>query len=320
MNFPKRLSTFVFVTAVLSGCGAAQNGSTVPDSIKPSSIAEKRDRSETSIQQRTGGSELLYATTANSILMLTYPDGSVVGKIRKHLGRWLCSDPTNGNVFVTSDSVIYEYAHGGTKPIATLSAPKSSYIFMGCAVDPTTGDLAAVNSENNPTTVAVYPNAQGTPMVYTDSNANYFTFCGYNNAGNLFIDGISKQGPPILAELPAGGTLHDITLDKAVGTGPVQWDGQQMTLEDPSPPVIYQINIEGSTATVVGTTKIRNQTKTRRVPYALTYIEGDTVIAAEGRGNKRLGYWNYPQGGKPVRVLGDLLQGKNGFGSITISP
>jgi hypothetical protein len=269
----------------------------------------------------TSGSALLYATTASGILMLTYPDGQVYGKIKKDIGLDLCSDPNSGNVYVPSNSVIFEYAHGGKNPIATF-ALTSNYDLGGCAVNSATGDLAVVNISNNGTNLLVFPAGSGTPKMYTDSNVHNFLFCGYDNQGNLFIDGYpTGGGNPILAELPAGsGTIQAINVGSVEPAGTIQWDGQHITVEDPSPPTIYQLDVSGSTATVVGTTKIRNQTKTKNTPKALTYIYGGTVIASEGKGNKRIGLWNYPQGGKPAEVLNDLLRGKNHFLSFTISP
>lgn len=148
-------------------------------------------------------------------------------------------------------------------------------------------------------------------------------FCGYDAAGNLFADGVAKDNALLLAELPHGGnTLTDITLSKQIGNyaGPVQWDGKYVTIELWRPPVIYQVRVSGSRGTIVGETKIRNQTKTKNVPHALTYIYADIIIATEGLHNKRLAYWNYPAGGKPTNVLNNLLKGKkNGFGDVTVS-
>ena len=76
---------------------------------------------------------------------------------RRHAGRQLsdsnspygeCVDKA-GDVFVadfggnTGTPAILEYAHGGTKPIATLSDP--GYYPESCSIDPTTGNLAVTN-------------------------------------------------------------------------------------------------------------------------------------------------------------------------------
>jgi hypothetical protein len=76
-----------------------------------------------------------------------------------------CAD-ANGDVFIVESLSINEYAHGGTQPIATLSDP-SGYGF-GCAVDPTTGNLAVVNDGSRyiSTDVLIYHNASGEPVGY----------------------------------------------------------------------------------------------------------------------------------------------------------
>ena len=68
-----------------------------------------------------------------------------------------CTD-ANGNVFISNDDNVFEYAHGGTEPIATLDLPGSNAI--GCSVDPTTGNLAVVFSGSGKN-VAVVPRCPG---------------------------------------------------------------------------------------------------------------------------------------------------------------
>lgn len=198
--------------------------------------------------------------------------------------------------------------------------PSSLYDFQGCAVNPSNGDIAATSPLRNTTKLIVFPGGSSPPQLYTDPNVRYFLFCGYDDSGNLFIDGIDYSDHPILAELPAGsGTIQDISLGVSVD-GTVQWDGEHITVENTTPPIIYQLAISGSNATVIGTTKIRNQTKTKNTPYALTYIYHNVVIASEGKGNRRIGYWNYPAGGKPIQVLSGLIRKNNHFLSLAVSP
>jgi len=61
----------------------------------------------------------------------------------------LCVD-AQGNVFVPTwqgesgtRGYVYEFAHGGSTPIATLSDPGGAF---GCSVDLTTGNLAVTNN------------------------------------------------------------------------------------------------------------------------------------------------------------------------------
>ena len=70
----------------------------------------------------------------------TYPEGRLVGTLTGFISPFgECTDAA-GDVFIVAysdsskkSSTIYEYAHGGTAPIATLSDPTVAF---GCAIDP----------------------------------------------------------------------------------------------------------------------------------------------------------------------------------------
>ena len=64
-------------------------------------------------------------------------------------------------------------------------------------------------------------------MFYYDNPFLYnYDFCGYDNKGNLFVDTYGG-----LAELPQRqhADSRNITLDKGVPGGQVQWDGNFIT-------------------------------------------------------------------------------------------
>ncbi|HEX3370694.1 MAG TPA: hypothetical protein VHS56_14035, partial [Candidatus Cybelea sp.] len=81
--------------------------------------------------------DLLYVASGEQISVYTYPGGRLVGNIGGAVGA-LCSDAA-GDVFVVGYEIL-EYAHGVTQPIATLDDYYNNP--HGCAVDPTTGNLA----------------------------------------------------------------------------------------------------------------------------------------------------------------------------------
>ncbi len=107
----------------------------------------------------------------------------------------MCTDD-HGDVFMTeivdSTGRIVEYAHGGTHPIATLTDPGYP---MGCSVDPTTGDLAVANFATSSQSggLAIYKSATGNPTSFTDPSFHTYSFCGYDDQGNLFVDGIGPE-------------------------------------------------------------------------------------------------------------------------------
>ena len=97
--------------------------------------------------------------------MFAFTSAKLVGKLRGFTAppSFVCNG-TNGEVFVpysqfySGPIYINEYAHGDSKPLATLSDPGPGYPFA-CAVDPTTGNLAVLNGKN----VAIYPTRRVSP-------------------------------------------------------------------------------------------------------------------------------------------------------------
>jgi hypothetical protein len=218
---------------------------------------------------------------------------------------------------------ILEYGFGGTKQIGEISGTASEGTWF-CAVDPTTGNLATTwgktgSEGKGEGWVAVYADISSTPQVYKIPNMGIYYYCGYDNQGNLFVDGLTHYGAVLFAELPKGANAFTaISLSQSV-FGYIQWDGTYITIENVQPPIIYRISISGSSGTIVGTTKLRASKKTKNVPYAFTWIDGDTVLSSQGGPkNPNVGFWNYPAGGKPYRVIRGLTSKKNRVDQVVI--
>ena len=201
---------------------------------------------------------LLYVSEVRTVAVYSYPQLKLEGTLRHfYIASGMCVDK-GGDVFVVDGGYgkIFEYAHGGTKRLVTLDSPTKGPV--GCSIDPTTGDLA-VGSQGFGTeaTVAIYKNARGKPVTYTDSAFDQFFFCGYDNKGNLFADGLTAPGSGnfALAELPQGKTaLTTITVDQyVIFPGGVQWDGKHLAIGNQFTD-IYEFAISGHHATTVGTT------------------------------------------------------------------
>jgi hypothetical protein len=60
--------------------------------------------------------------------------------------------------------------------------------------------------------------------------------------------------------------------------------------------LVYQLDISGSSATVVGTTALGIGNNLR---FSQSWIDGNTILAAYHLEGERLGLWAYPQGGDP---------------------
>jgi hypothetical protein len=271
----------------------------------------------------TTSQSLLYVGGArgNTTYILSYPSLTLVGKIKGH-ATGLCSD-TKGNVYVTTWSLrppsgaILKYPHGATKPILTLA---DGYRPNGCAVDPKTGNLAATNLgtlSGSESSVAIWHHGKGTPIFWSVSNFFFYTFCGYDNHGNLFVDGLDKDYNVQFAELPKDGTLQNVSLDQSIeGAGNVQWDGKYVTVADTKTHELYRFTIASYIGTLAGSTSLTGWQTPKTTE---TWITGPTVVTAYGPGETReIGVWSYPQGGSPMKTTGKIL-GNGWVQSVTLS-
>jgi hypothetical protein len=260
-----------------------------------------------------GKKNLLYVTNYdfNDVSVYSYPKGKLVGTITGFdLPTGECSDAA-GDVFITNflASQILEYAHGGTSPIATLSDPGEYPV--GCAVDPTTGNLAVTNQLTTGYSsgdLAIYPNATGTPKTYTSQNFYYYFFCTYDNKGNLYIDGLNSSSAGEYAELPAGGNyLESITIDQDIYPLGIQWDGKYLAIGAQSVEQVYGFQISGTTGTLKRTTDLTGATEvTQFLIQKGKRHKGATLIGPDYGQGHDVDYWHYPSGGYAFKTLEGL--------------
>jgi hypothetical protein len=310
------LSTCVAVV-MLTGCGGSQ-----PLIGAPGAMAQSRAiAAHTSRRAPASGEDLLYATGGcGGACVLSYPQGKLVESVSISVGPTGlggdCSDSA-GDVFITNDTEVLEYVHGGTSPIATLGLPGNEA--RACSIDPKTGNLAVVFSGSN-ANLAIFPNAQGSPSLYTVHIVSLY--CGYDSAGNLFVSGYYDQESQ-LAELQYGSAnFTTLTINGNVGTaGQVQWDGKHMTDESRSSNKIKvsRFTISGSTATVVGVTRFSGGLTNA---YQSWIYGGRILIPYSIRGQRvnKIGIWAYPRGDKQLKKFGNFGQGKFAkFMGVTVS-
>jgi hypothetical protein len=296
--------------AMLAGCGGSQPPIGASGAMPQSrAIAQAR-------AHRASSGALIYATGGcGGTCILSYPQGKLVGQIATG-GAAVCSDG-QGNVFISAveGDLVYEYAHGGTTPIATLTLPGDQA--FGCAVDPMTNNLAVVFGDSG---VAVYSNESGSPTVYASKlEASY---CGYDNAGNLFVSGYNVQAHAI-SELPQGkANFTVLSVNGKLGTpGQVQWDGTYMAYEARgSVPAISiaRLSISGYVATVVSKTSFRG---TMREAAQSWIYQGNILLPYGKKAVKvnKLGLWPYPKGGKPTRIIKLVNTKPWEFSGVTVS-
>jgi hypothetical protein len=323
---PSALSRFALsacaVAAMLADCGGSQPPIGAPGAMpQTSALATHADRGKSWMAPGIASGDLLYATGGcGGTCVISYPQGQIVGSIAISGGVWGdCSDSA-GDVFVTNDSQLLEYAHGGTTPVATLSLPGSQA--TGCAIDPSTGNLAVVFVGGS-VNVAVFPDAAGTPALY-DSHLTS-AYCGYDNASNLFVSGVGRNEGGI-SELPNGASDFSVLAVKGKGSlgnpGQVQWDGTYMTYEGStqSDIKVSRIEISGSTAKVIGTTHFKG--KLRNAYQSWIYANQILIpYSTGGFKTRKIGVWAYPKGGKLIGRFGHFPDSKSWtFRGVAVSP
>ena len=298
--------------SLLAGCGTTTGGGPSGGStwaLPPASQTGAAAREAGVAGRDIGGGDLLYLTSYAESKVKTYDwprleQSQTLKGFTQEEG--LCSDK-KGNVFVANTNAdnIEEYAHGGTKPIATL-ADLPYYFPSSCAVDPVSGDLAVTNlayyrSGSGTGNLVIFKHAAGRPQPYTIATIFADYMCGYDDRGNLVIDGLSLHGPAAFAILEHGSTkLRTLTLDHAPSTaGGVQWDEKHWAIGDGFA-TIYQFDVAGTKGTKVGTTTLQESASIFGF-----FISGDRIIAPEHSTNK-VQIFKYPAGGAALRTIGGL--------------
>jgi hypothetical protein len=292
--------------AALAACGAPQT-STTPPVQQNAPSAQNAGREQSWMLPEAKSEDLLYVANVYTITVYSYPRGKLVGTLQNFYTPYgECVDKT-GDVYITDGKFgkIYEYAHGGTKPIHTVNDP--SYRAYGCAIDPTTGNLAVANYSDNSArsgNVAIYRKARGFPKSYVGYGFYYYYYLGYDPKGNLYVDGLfGSYGDGFeFGELrKGGGKINPILLGQSIaGPGGIQWDGKYVALGDSAGAAIYQYTFAGSKATLQGTTHLTGAGD----PVGQFGIVGSRVVTANQffSGSAVLVY-PYPSGGAATKTI-----------------
>jgi hypothetical protein len=268
-------------------------------------VAPHRDLRRSWISPDAKAKDLLYVSDQNNaeVDVFSYPKGALKGTLTgfsQPLGE--CVDKAQ-DVFVADfgAGVVFEFAHGGTSPVQILYDPGGSP--LSCAVDPTTGNLAVSNIfgvGSAPGNVEIYANASGTPTMYVNQAVPILYFCGYDNKGNLFVDGLGNSDNFLFEELPSGsGTFTNITLNQSIAPpGGVQWDGKYVAVLD-SGSTIYRFKVSGS----AGEAKKSPVNLSDGYEVNQFWKQGNLVSGGNSEADPSVHIWNYPAGGDPVVTI-----------------
>jgi hypothetical protein len=272
-----------------------------------------RGRSWMSPEAKSGQKKTYYVSdwATDDVFVYTYPSGKLIGKLTGFSQPYgQCAD-ADADVWIANfgGSDIVEYAHGGTKPIATLQTNGAP---IGCAVSPS-GDLAVANYTTTSGTgnILVFKDASGSPATYSNPSCSNLWPPGYDNHGNLYVEGEATSTPAV-CELPANGsTLNTIAFNQSIiSPGSTMWDGQYIALTDQEYgamkiTAIYQASNISSGLKLVGTTQLNDKCNSKEqtdVPQPFIAGTRNTPKNKEGfvvlGGNlscpARFDYWPYP--------------------------
>lgn len=232
-----------------------------------------------------------------------------------------CVD-AKGDVWVanTDASDVEEFARGATSPTKTLQ--DSGYYPVGCAINPKTGDLAVSNIFSTGDTnggVVIFSKASGSGTSYSVSNVAEGFFVGYDNNGDLFVD-----GHPVLfgsgfafAELPSGSSSFEtITLNQSIGfPGGVGFDGKYVTVDDQDASnTVYQFTISGTSGTVEGHSTFSGPSDMLGYSFLKQKYNGTQstiLVGPDGVGEDTYTF-HYPAGGSAVKTFADGLDENSG--------
>jgi hypothetical protein len=254
---------------------------------------------------------LLYVAdeATGDVYVYSYPGGKLKGTLTGfNLPSGMCSNKA-GDVFILNGggNTVEVFHHGGSTPIRTLNLP--GYPEFSCSVDPTTGNLALGTLAGScGDCIAVFTNGSGIPTTYTPPGQNGIPGCGYDNHGNLFCDAYGSSNQFALYELPAGSSaITSIAVSGASGlkAGPMQWDGRALAFGFGAQGTIYQIQLSGTTGTVVGSTGLAGTGWVWQFWIKKTRIIAPTYA---GSGGAIAGYWNYPAGGSATKAIAGFSQ------------
>jgi hypothetical protein len=222
-------------------------------------------------------------SSIGSIANLTNPQGECTKNGKKTF--WVAA---------TGSEVIDEFNAGGSTPISTLSVASAGEP-AGCAVDPTTGNLAATIINNGE--VVVFANASGSGTTYQSGLSEAF-FASYDKDGNLFVDGLNSAGVGLVELTKGGNNFQNISLSNSIEfPGNVQWDGTYVTVNDQNAHDIYQYTVSGTTAALKGTVSLSGSSDCDQTWIAKGVVYCPDAGAANGK------VYKYPAGGSPIATL-----------------
>jgi hypothetical protein len=282
MERPKvRLFCCLTIAALLAGCaansqsapGVAQNlpgaigaGRQIASPIAAGlpAIRSQRSHGVSWMKPNLGHQALLYVGNYDNgtVSVFSYNAGqspTLVGTLSGFTAPLAACGDSRGNVFIgdAGTSTVSEFAHGATTPTEVLQDSQGSP--QGCAVDPTTGNLAVMNwaCSCGAGNLAIYPNATGSPKIYANPNQPHPEAGAYDSKGNLILDGMNENTANVFEVAKGSTTFTPLTIKGGTihFSGQVQWDADGLLIGDQeyegqAASAVYRVTLSGKTLTI----------------------------------------------------------------------
>jgi hypothetical protein len=321
-DFARRALGIGGTVALLSGCGGSQTPIGTTGAIPQAPITAAGIHGRAWMLPEAKNHDLIYASSdIHPVTYIFSYEGKLVGSLNVAGG--LCSDDV-GNVWFAGypngkGMELAEYAHGGQEPIKTIDVPNMSP--YTCAVDPTTGNLAALGNNGD---IDIYHSGSSDPQILVDKKF-FPDDLTYDSSGNLFIIAGDGSRELEVAELPKGTTKFELRRGFHGGltyTSGIRWDGKHLTI--------------GQTLNQGGNLLYRyvvrdNRLERRRGVYIGGYfraiyfywIQGSKAVATTFCGTQTCApiYLVHYPAGDPIRAIGQgEVQSAVAFVTISVAP
>ncbi len=294
-----RLAMGLLAAAILAGCGGAQPAF-APSGVNLSAGVRAAHAASASPDARERNLVYVSDSGFNVVWEFRVPSGKETAELTGfEEPQGLCSSGGHWWVTNTEESTIDEYAAGGRSPIAIVNDPGQYPV--DCAYDAKTKNLAVTNiisTEDGEGSFVVYKNGSGTPTTYACSNLYRYAYTGYDDKGDLFVDGENSSYGGGFCELPSGSsTLKDITLNQSIAPGEIQWDGTYLAVGDQgTAATIDRLKVVGSKLKLEGEVQFSDG-------CMFFWIDGHRIYCTSA-GQEAVQVYAYPAGGSPIKTFG----------------
>jgi hypothetical protein len=248
---------------------------------------------------------LLYVTGGGDVDVFQWPSLQTAGVLkgfRQSTGA--CVDAF-GNVWIadTYAQKLFEYAHGGTTPIATLD--DAAGFPNGCAINKRNGDLAVANDYNdvhNQGSITIYKHASGQGAIYYDSGVADVLALDYAPNGNIFIEGwttYTTEVQKFARKKFQTIAIHGATIKYGAG---IQYQKGGLTAGayesgNVAHTTIYRIDEQG---------KVLGHTVLQQTAQSFQYQILNGKVICPDYGNRELLVYPYPTSGSPTKTRSKL--------------